>query len=88
MSALIIKQRLILVAHTDDFGWNITSNQQQQMLIQDLNRNVIRPNVAPEQMLYCTTNCIPIDLMFKENIHPGTQVWNSLTIEITANREK
>ena len=26
MPALIIKPRFILVAHTDDLGWNITSN--------------------------------------------------------------
>ena len=35
--ALIIKPRLILVARTDDLGWNKTSNQQQQMLILNLN---------------------------------------------------
>ena len=45
--ALIIKPRLILVAHTDDLGWNKTSNQQQQMLIQNLNRIVSRLNVTP-----------------------------------------
>ena len=45
--ALIIKPRLILLAHTDDLGWNKTSNQQQQMLIQNLNRIVSRPNVTP-----------------------------------------
>ena len=28
MPALIIKPRFILVTHTDDLGWNITSNQQ------------------------------------------------------------
>ena len=44
--ALIIKPRLILVAHTDDLGWNETSNQQQQMLIQNLNWIVSRPNVT------------------------------------------
>ena len=33
MPALIIKPRLILVAHPDDLGFNKTSNQQQQMLI-------------------------------------------------------
>ena len=38
MPALFIKTRLILVAYTDDLGWNQTSNQQQQMLIQNLNR--------------------------------------------------
>ena len=47
MPALIIKPRLILVAHTDDLGWNKTSNQQQQMLILNLNRIVIRTNVTP-----------------------------------------
>ena len=29
MPALIIKPRLILVAHTNDLGWNKPSNQQQ-----------------------------------------------------------
>ena len=33
VSAFIIKPRLILVAYTDDLGWNKTPNQQQQMLI-------------------------------------------------------
>ena len=50
MPALIIKPRLIkprLVAHTDDLGWNKTSNQQQQMLIQNLNKIISRPNVTP-----------------------------------------
>ena len=47
MPALIINSRLVLVAHTDDLGWNKTSNQQQQMLIQNLNRIVSRPNVTP-----------------------------------------
>ena len=70
MPALIIKPKLILVTHIDDLGWNITSNQQQQMLIQDLNRMVSRPNITPGQILYCTTNCIPIDLMFKEHFPP------------------
>ena len=38
ISALIMEPRLIRVAHTDDLGWNKTSNQQQQMLIQNLKR--------------------------------------------------
>ena len=46
MPALIIKPRLILAAHTDDLGWNKTFNQQQQMLIQNLNRIVSRPDVT------------------------------------------
>ena len=33
MPAMIIKPRLILVAHTDDLFWNKTSNQQQLKFI-------------------------------------------------------
>ena len=66
MPALIIKLRLIRVAHTDDLGWYITSNQQGQMLVRNLNRIVSKPNVTPGQILYCTTDCIPVDLMFQE----------------------
>ena len=62
MSALIITQRLILVAHMADLAW--MSNQQQQILIQNLNRIASRPNVTKGQILHCTTNCIPINLMF------------------------
>ena len=36
MPALIIKPSLILVVHTDDLGWYITSYQQGQMLVQNL----------------------------------------------------
>ena len=82
MPALIIKPRLTVVAHTDDIGWNITSNERQQMLVLDLNRIVSRPNVMPGQILYCTTNCNKIDLMLKENFHPDTQVWTSLSHRI------
>ena len=79
MPELVVKPRLILVAHTDDLGWNITSNQQQQMLVQDFNRIVGRPNTTPGQILYCTPNCISIDLMFKENFPSNTQVWKSMS---------
>ena len=47
---LIIKLRLIHVAHMDDFGLYITSNQQGQMLVRNLNRIVSRPNVMPGQI--------------------------------------
>ena len=67
MPALIIKQGLILVPHMDDLGWYITSNQQGQMFVQNLIRIVSMPNVMPLQILYCTTDCIPVDLMFQEN---------------------
>ena len=45
--ALIIKPRFILVTHTDDLGWYITSNQQGKMFVQNLNRIVRKPNVTP-----------------------------------------
>ena len=38
MSALINKPRFILVTHTDDLGWYITSNQQGKMFVQNFNR--------------------------------------------------
>ena len=75
MPALIIKPNQM---HTDDLGWNITSNQQGQMLVQNLNRIVSKPNVTPGQILNCTTDCIPVDLMFEENFPTNTQVWNCL----------
>ena len=73
MPALIIKPGLILVRHTDDLGWYIMSNQQEQLFVQNLNRIVSMPNVMPGQILYCTTDCIPVDLMFQENFPTNTQ---------------
>ena len=80
--AIIFKPLLFLVAHMDNLDWNMMSNQQQQMLIKFLNRIVSRPNVMSGQILYCTTNCILIDLMFKENfptdismVQPETSKW-------------
>ena len=74
MPALIIKPRLILVSHTDDLGWHITSNQQGKMFVQNLTRIVRKPNVMIRQFPYCTTDSIPIELMFQENSPPHTQV--------------
>ena len=68
MPALIIKTRFILVTHPDDLGWYITSNQQGKMFVQNLDRIVRKPNVMPRQFLYCTTDSIPIDLMFQETL--------------------
>ena len=53
--ASIIKPRSMLVAHTDDLSWYITSNQQLQMFVQKLNRVVSKPIVTPGQIVYCTT---------------------------------
>ena len=79
MPALFIKPRFILVMHTDDLGWYIMSNQQRKMLVQNLNRIVRKLNVMPRQCPYCTTNSIPIDMMFQENFPTHTQVWNCLS---------
>ena len=70
---------LILVVRTDDLGYYIMSNYQGHMLFQHLNRIASRPNVKPGQILYCTTNSIPIDLKLQESFHTYTQVWNSLS---------
>ena len=77
-SALIIEPRLILVTYTDDLGGCKTSNQQGKMLVQNLHRIVRRPNVTPGQIPHCTTDCIPINLVFQENFPANTQVRNSL----------
>ena len=61
MLALIIKPRLLLVcAH--GWPWLEHNNQLQQnwMLVQDLNRIVSSPYVTQGQILYSTTNCIPL----------------------------
>ena len=79
ISAWIIKPRLIVVSHTDDLGWYITSNQQGKMFAQNLNRIVRKPkNVTLRMFPYCTTDSIPIDLMFQENFPTHIQVWNCL----------
>ena len=77
-SALIIEPRCILVIYTDDLGGYITSNQQGKMLIQNLHRIVRRPNVMPGQIPHCTTDCIPINLVFQENFPTNALVRNSL----------
>ena len=68
MPALIIKPMFILVTHTDDLGWYITSNQQGKMFVQNLNRIARKPNVMPRQVPYCTKDSIPIHLVFQEKL--------------------
>ena len=79
MPALIIKPRLFLVMHTDVLGWYMTSNQEGQMLVLNLNRIVSKLNVTPGQIQYCTTDSIPIDLMFQEIFPTNTQVLNNMS---------
>ena len=52
--ALIIKPMLILVTHMDNHSWYITSNQQGQMFVQNLNRIVSKLNVMPGHMMHYT----------------------------------
>ena len=78
MPELIIKSRFILVTHTDDLGWYITSYQQGQMFVQNLNRIVNKRNIMPGQIPYCATDSIPIDFLFHEKFSTHTQVWNPL----------
>ena len=77
-SALTIEPRPILDTYTDDLGGYITSNQQGKVLVQNLHRIVRRPYVTPGQIPHCTTDCIPIDLVFQENFSTNTQVKNNL----------
>ena len=77
-SALIIEVRLILVTYKDDLAGYIMSNQQGKMLVQNLHRIVRRPNVTPGQIPHCTTDSIPINLVFQENFSNNTQVRTSL----------
>ena len=77
--ALIINPRLILVTHTDDLGWYITSNQQGKLFVQNLNRIVRMPNVMPRQFPFCSIDSISIDSIFQENFPTHTDVWNCLS---------
>ena len=47
MLALIMKPRLVLVTHVDDLDCYITSNQQGQILIQNLDWIFSKLNVTP-----------------------------------------
>ena len=71
MPALIIKQGLsILRTRMQGQGQMLVlSVQHGQMLVQKS-----KPNVTPWQISYCTTDSIPIDLMFQENFPTHTQV--------------
>ena len=80
--ALIVKLRLILVMHTDDLGRYITSNQQGHMLVQYLNRIVSRPNVTSRQILYCTTYCSPINLVFQVFLKLGVSIFTLTHISL------
>ena len=58
------------------------------MYIQYLNKIVNKPNVMPGNILYCTSDCIPVELMFQENFPSNKQVWNRLRHRMTADREE
>ena len=44
------------------------------MFVQNLNRTISKPNVTSGQILYCTTDCIPVDLMFQKNFPTNTSL--------------
>ena len=87
-SALITEPRLILVTYTDDLGGYITSNQQGKMLFQNLHRIVRRPNFMPGQISHCTTDCIPINLVFQENFLLTHKLETACAVEMTAKSDK
>ena len=87
-SALIIEPRLILVTHMDDLGWYITSNQQGKMIVQNLHRIVGRPNATTGQIPHCTTDCIPINLVFQENFRLTHKIGTACLVEMTSESEK
>ena len=59
--------------HMDNICWYIMSNQQRQMFVKNLNMMIIKANVMLGQILYCTTDSIPVDLMLQENVPINTQ---------------
>ena len=63
-------------------------NQQGQILVQNLNRIVSKPNVRPGQILYCTADCIRIDIMFQETFLLAHKFGTTRVIEMTAYREE
>ena len=78
MPALIIKPILILVAYEDDLSWKIKSNQAAANARSSPQLDFLQTKCysRADPAFY---NCIPVDLMFKENFPPDTQVWNSLS---------
>ena len=77
--ALIIKPRIILVAHTDDLGWCITFNQQGQKFLSKPQQNFQQTKCYTRADPYRATDCITIDLKYQENFPTNTQVWTSLS---------
>ena len=62
-----------------NFGLHITSNQQRQMFVQIHNTIVSKPNVSQGQILYCTTDCIRVDMIFQENFSTNIKVRKRLS---------
>ena len=61
MHALIIKTRLILVTPTDELRLVHNLQLAGRVVWSNFNKIVSKPNVMPGQILYCTTDCIPVD---------------------------
>ena len=58
--------RFILVTHTDDLGWYITSNQQGKMFFQNLNRIVRKPNDLLSLIVKITQNTVIVNVYLQE----------------------
>ena len=71
----------------DDFCWLITSDQHGQLFVQNFNRLVSRPNVMPWQILYFSTNWIPINLVFHETFLLTHTFGTACAIEMAIDRE-
>ena len=81
----IIKPRLILVANMDHLGWNKTSNQQQQMLIQNLNRIVSRRKLRQGRSCIAPQTVVHARMKYeKEKTKKGREacVWKDVKKEI------
>ena len=76
-TALIIKPRLNLFMQMDDLGWYIMSNLWGQMLIQNLNRIVRRPNVIPGQILDCRIQFSRADPQNANSLRDMAKIWSS-----------
>ena len=70
MLALIIKPRLILVSHTDDLGWYITSHQQgkdvRQELLHSINNDLLKNKIRNNEKLNKKIVYIKNDIKFNE----------------------
>ena len=88
MPALIINPRLYLVTHTDGLGCYITSNQQGQMFIQNLNRIGGKPNVTPDRSCIGPQTVSQLTWCFRKIFLLTHKFGTTWDIEMTTDREE